>query len=74
MARTDADVLDYCLLRIQSGEATLEECLEENSSYTEVLEPLLRVAVRTRAQLVPSGPSEAFLAHSPIRVMNLARA
>ena len=74
MARTDADVLDYCLLRIQSGEATLDECLEENPSYAEVLEPLLRVAATTRAQLVPSGPSEAFVAQSPIRVMNLARA
>jgi hypothetical protein len=74
MARIDADVLDHCLLRIQSGEATLEECLEENSSYAELLEPLLRVAAVTHAQLAPIGPSEAFVTHSPTKVMNLARA
>jgi len=73
MTRIDADVLDHCLLRIQSGEATLEECLAENSSYAELLEPLLRVAAMTRAQLAPAGPSEEFVAHSPIRVMNLAK-
>jgi hypothetical protein len=74
MARIEADVLDHCLLRIQSGEATLEECLEENSSYAELLEPLLRVAVVTHAQLAPTGPSQAFVTHSPTKVLNLARA
>ncbi len=74
MARIDADVLDHCLLRIQSGEATIEECLAENPSYAEVLEPLLRVAAVTRAQLAPSEPSPTFLTHSPMRVMNLAKA
>jgi len=74
MAKTEIDVLDHCLLTVQSGEATLDECLEENSSYAEQLEPLLRVAAATHSQLAPSGPSQAFATHSPTKVMNLARA
>ncbi len=74
MARIDAEVLDHCLLQIQSGEATIEECLAEDPSYAEVLEPLLRVAAVTHAQLAPTGPSQAFATHSPAKVMNLAKA
>lgn len=74
MARVDVDVLDHCLLLIQSSEATVEDCLAENPAYAEVLGPLLSVAAVTRAQLFPDGPSPAFVAHSPKRVMNLAKA
>ena len=74
MARIDAEVLDHCLRQIQSGEATIEECLAEYPSYAEVLEPRLRVAAVTRAQLAPTGPSQAFATHSPTKVMNLAKA
>lgn len=74
MSRMEPEVLDRCLLRIQRGEATLEQCLLENSEHAEALEPLLRVAAVTHAQLTPAGPSQAFLTHSPKRVMNLAKA
>jgi hypothetical protein len=70
----DPKILDRCLLQIQSGEATLEDCLAENTSYAELLEPLLSVAAATRAELAPPGPSQAFLTHSPMRVMNLTKA
>ena len=74
MSRMEPDVLDRCLLRIQSGQATLEECLIDNPKHAQELEALLRVAAVTRAQLTPAGPSQTFLAHSPKRVMNLVRA
>ena len=74
MDKMDPGILDRCLRGIQSGEVTLEQCLLENSEHAEALEPLLRVAASTRAQLAPTGPSQAFLTHSPKRVMNLARA
>ncbi len=74
MGKMDPGILDRCLRDIQSGEATLDRCLAENPSSAEALEPLLRVAASTRAQLAPAGPSQAFLTHSPKRVMNLAKA
>lgn len=74
MSKMDPKVLDRCLLQIQSGEATLEECLLENAAHAKALEPLLRVAASTRAQLAPTGPSQAFLTDSPKRVINLTRA
>ena len=74
MDKMDPKILDRCLLQIQSGQATLEDCLLENSMHAEALEPLLRVAAVTHAQLAPTGPSQTFLQHSPKRVMNLAKA
>ncbi|MDK1046203.1 MAG: DUF5667 domain-containing protein [Anaerolineales bacterium] len=74
MSKMEPDVLDRCLLRIQSGQATLEECLIDNPEHAQELEALLRVAAVTHAQLAPAGPSQTFLAHSPKRVMNLVRA
>ena len=74
MSRMDPKVLDGCLHQIQSGQATLEDCLLENSVHAEALEPLLRMAAVTHAELSPPGPSKTFLTHSPKRVMNLTKA
>ena len=71
MDKMDPEFLDRCLRRIQTGQATLEDCLIENPLQAEALEPLLRAAAEIHAQLSPAGPSQAFLAHSPKRVMNL---
>ncbi len=74
MDKIDPGILDRCLRGIQSGEVTLEQCLANNPSIAEALEPILRVAASTHAQLAPAGPSQAFLTHSPKRVMNLVKA
>ncbi|MFQ5923105.1 MAG: DUF5667 domain-containing protein [Anaerolineales bacterium] len=74
MDKIDPRILDRCLRDIQRGQSTLEQCLAENPSHAEALEPLLRVAAVTHAQLTPAGPSQGFLTHSPKRMMNLVRA
>lgn len=74
MSRMEPEVLDRCLLRIQSDQATLEECLIDNPDHAQELEALLRAAAVTRAQLTPEGPTSAFRINSPKRVMNLAKA
>lgn len=74
MDNTNPEVLDRCLRGIQTGRLTLEECLTENPADAKALEPLLRVAAETHTQLAPADPSQAFLTHSPKRVMNLVRA
>ena len=74
MDKMDPGILDRCLHGIQTGQATLERCLAENSEHAETLEPLLRIAALTNSGLAPTGPSETFRSHSSKRVMNLTRA
>ena len=74
MAKIDPEILDSCLRRIQTGEATVAECVSENSAQAETLEPLLQLAAATRSQLAVEGPSQAFLSHSPKRVLNVVSA
>ena len=74
MAKIDPEILDSCLRRIQIGEATVVECVSENSAQAETLEPLLQLAAATRSQLAVEGPSKAFLSHSPKRVLNVVSA
>jgi hypothetical protein len=74
MAKIDPEILDRCLRRLQTGQATLDECISENPAQAEALEALLLLAAATRAQLAVQGPSQAFLTHSPKRVMNVVSA
>ena len=74
MAKIDPEILDRCLRRVQTGQATIDECVSENSIQAETLEPLLRLAAATHAQLAVEGPSQAFLTHSPKRVLNVVGA
>ncbi len=69
-----ARILDDCITKIQSGEGTIDDCLQQHSQYAEALAPLLEVARSTRTHLSPQGPDEAFLEPSKIRVMNQIRA
>lgn len=69
-----ARILDDCITKVQSGEGTIDDCLQGHSQYAEALAPLLEVARATRAHLSPQGPDEAFVEPSKIRVMNQIRA
>ncbi len=74
MAKIDPETLDHCLRRIQTGRATVDECVSENFDQAETLESLLQLAAATRSQLAVEGPSQAFLTHSPKRVLNVVSA
>ena len=69
-----AQILDDCITKIQSGEGTIDDCLQGHSQYAEALAPLLEVARSTRTHLSPQGPDETFVETSKIRVMNQVRA
>ena len=69
-----ARILDDCITKIQSGERTLDDCLQAHPQHAEALAPLLEVARSTRTQLSPQGPDETFVETSKIRVMNQIRA
>ena len=49
MTITLEKLIDKCLLDIQAGRATFEECLVQNSDQREELEPLLALALRLQA-------------------------
>jgi len=65
-----ARILDDCITKIQSGEGTIDDCLQQHSQYAEALIPLLDVARSTRTHLSPQGPDETFVETSKIRVIN----
>ncbi len=69
-----ARILDDCITKVQSGEGTIADCLQQHSQYAEALAPLLEVARSTRTHLSPQGPDETFVETSKIRVMNQVRA
>jgi hypothetical protein len=68
------EVLDECLSRIQSGEATVELCQQEFPEYAEDLALMLSVADEVQKHLAPPEPSEVFKSTSGSRVVNRWRA
>ena len=74
MTKIDPELLDSCLRRVQTGQATVDECVSENPVQAETLEPLLQLAAATQAQLSVEGPAQPFLIHSPKRVLNVVSA
>jgi hypothetical protein len=69
-----ARILDDCITKIQSGERTIDDCLQAYPQSAVALAPLLTVALSTRSHLSPHGPDEAFVGLSKTRVMNQIRA
>ncbi len=70
----EAEILDECLLKLQSGEASLADCLRENPEQAQALLHLLAVADEVRQHLGPTTPSESFAAASKVRLLNIMRA
>jgi len=69
-----AGVLDRCLARVQSGAATVEDCLRDYPELADQLGPLLRTARQAGDLLAPSGPTAAYRAASQARLLNQLRA
>lgn len=63
-------ILDRCLTEIQSGEATLESCLEAHSAYAQALAPLLSLAAHSHSLLSPDSPRPEFKRAAGIRISN----
>src|SRR3972149_6857 len=69
-----AGVLDRWPARVQSGAATVEDCLREYPELADQLGPLLLTARQAGDLLAPSGPTAAYRAASEARLLNRLRA
>ncbi len=74
MNRSDLEILDGILTRIQSGEAKAEDYLQEYPEHVEALGVLLELAEELSAEFTPSGPDDTFVSASQARLLNLLRA
>jgi hypothetical protein len=72
-AKKPLEILDQCLDRIQSNEASIAECLDAFPEYADFLEPFLSTATRVRSGLTPEGPSQTYAQNTKIRVLNQIR-
>jgi hypothetical protein len=64
------EILDECLSQIQSGEATISDCLSAYPDHKHFLESQLSIALQTRELLSPPQPSEEFISQTKIRLLN----
>jgi hypothetical protein len=69
-----AVVLDRCLARLQSGTATVEDCLRDHPELAVQLAPLLQTAQRAGHLLAASGPTAEYRKQSQARLLNQLRA
>jgi len=69
-----AGVLDRCLVRVQSGAGTVEDCLRDYPELADQLGPLLRTALQAGDLLAPAGPTAAYRAASEVRLLDRLRA
>ncbi|NIM93579.1 MAG: hypothetical protein GTO18_07695 [Anaerolineales bacterium] len=65
-----AKILDECLSRLQSGEASLADCVREYPEYAETLTPLLEHAITIHASMAPSSPSASYVSTTKLRILN----
>lgn len=69
-----SEILDKCLAQIQSGASSLSDCLEAYPEHAEFLKSHLDLATQARDLMIPSGPSEDFVAQTKTRLLNRIRA
>jgi hypothetical protein len=67
-------VLDRCLTLVQSGKASIADCLKAYPEQAAFLEPLLLTALQARSSLSPDRPDEAYIAATEIRIINQLQA
>lgn len=68
------EILDECLSQVQSGVASVSDCLSAYPEYEQFLRSHLTIAIRTRDLLAPPQPSQEFTARTKIRLINQIRA
>jgi len=67
------DILDACWVQLESGEASLEDCLARYPHHTGILGPLLLTALEVRRLRQPETTPEAFEAGKQLMLAALAR-
>ena len=66
-------VLDECLRRIESGQATVEDCLRLHPDHGDELRQALQLATLVRGCLAPAGPAEEVRDRLEARILNRLR-
>jgi hypothetical protein len=74
MNRSEVEILDSGLIRIQSDEANVKDFLKEYPEHAGTLGVLLELAEEVHDSLSPSSPDDVFVATSQVRLLNLLRA
>ncbi len=67
-------VIDECLSRVQTGDETLQDCVQEHPELKDVLEPLLALAIQVNGTLAPEKPSAQFIRNAKLRILNQIKA
>jgi hypothetical protein len=67
---TQLEILDSSLTLIQSGKATVVDCMQTYPEHANFLEPLLLTANQVHSDLAPDGPTEAYISTTKIRILN----
>ncbi len=67
-------VIDECLSRVQTGDETLQDCVQAYPELKDVLEPLLALALRVNETLAPEKPDAQFVRNAKIRILNRVKA
>jgi len=67
------DILDACWVQLESGEASLEDCLARYPHHAGILGPLLLTALEVRRLRQPETTPEAFEAGKQLMLAALAR-
>jgi hypothetical protein len=74
MNHSELEIFDKGLARCQSGEASVEDFLQEYPEQAETLGVLLELAEEIHTRMTPSGPEDVFTSTSSSRLLNLLRA
>ncbi len=67
-------VIDECLSRVQTGDETVQDCVQEHPELKDVLEPLLALAIQVNETLAPEMPDAQFVRNSKLRILNRVKA
>ena len=72
--KVQSQILDKCISSIQSGGASITDCLQAYPQYRDILEPLLAIASQLSLGLSPKGPPNTVITTMKIRILNQLQA
>ena len=67
-------VIDECLSRVQTGDETIQDCVQAYPELKDTLEPLLALALRVNVTLAPEKPDAQFVRNAKLRILNRVKA
>ncbi len=66
--------IDECLSRVQTGDETIQDCIQAYPELKDALEPLLALALRVNVTLAPEKPDAQFVRNAKLRILNRVKA